>query len=295
MESVRRALGKGVVYASVIALVGTVVFAQGAPEKTADSDASQNSPAQHRPHFQPLTQVGDMEVLSDSAGLDFGPYLRTGVLPYIRGNWQRSVRRKESALTSERQTLAIEFTILKDGSIDNVKVVESSGDANLDSTALDGIARAAPFLPLPAEFRGQYLELKCHFYYRPGRIMQFESAGVRGGASRSLNAEATGDGHGPEKGVWYARDEVTMPRAIYSPNPEYTEPARKAKVNGVVVLKVTVDPSGDVGDVKVVKGIGYGLDESAIATVRTWKFKPGSKDGNPVKTEVPVEIDFRLR
>ena len=237
-----------------------------------------------------------MEVLSDSAGVDFGPYLRTGVLPYIRGNWQGAVRKKGSALTGERQTVAIEFTILKDGSTDNVKVVKSSGDAELDSTALDGITKSAPFLALPAEFGGQYVELRCHFYYNPGRIMQFEGGGVRGSAGgRSTSADAAETIHGADEGVWHAGNGVTPPRATYSPDPEYTDAARRAKINGRVLLMITVTAEGEVGEVKVTTGLGYGLDESAVATVRTWKFKPATKDGNPVRIQVPVEVDFRVR
>jgi protein TonB len=62
----------------------------------------------------------------------------------------------------------------------------------------------------------------------------------------------------------------------------------------VVLLKVTVTASGDVGNIKVAKGLGYGLDEKAEEAVRTWKFKPATKDGVPVDYELAVEVDFRL-
>jgi protein TonB len=65
-------------------------------------------------------------------------------------------------------------------------------------------------------------------------------------------------------------------------------------VHGTILLAVTVSASGDVANVKVVKGLGSGLDESAIATVRTWKFKPGADDGTPVQSEVNVEVSFNL-
>lgn len=87
---------------------------------------------------------------------------------------------------------------------------------------------------------------------------------------------------------------ATKPKAIYAPVPPFSDEARKAKVQGTILLAVTVTASGDVADVKVVKGLESGLDESAIATVRTWKFKPGTEDGTPVKSEINVEVSFHL-
>jgi TonB family protein len=277
-------------FASGIALLlgGIPTFAQNKLDKVTGSGADENSPTKYRPHFPPLTQVGDMEVLSDAMGVDFGPYLRTGVLPYIRGTWQGSVRKRTDTLTSDRATLAVEFTILKDGSLDNMKLAESSGDTELDSTALDGLTTSAPFLALPPEFSGQFLQLRCHFYYKPGRIMQFEGGGVRGSPMKlSMPADAA-------ETIFRGSNGATQPRPIYSPNPAYTEQARKAKVRGTVVLMVTVAPSGDVTDVKVVEGLGSGLDEKAIEAIRTWKFKPGVKDEIPVRTEIAVQVSFNL-
>ncbi len=65
-------------------------------------------------------------------------------------------------------------------------------------------------------------------------------------------------------------------------------------MQGTVVLKVTVDANGDVADVKVTKGVGSGLDEKAVEAVRTWKFKPGTEDGTPVRSEIDVEVSFHL-
>jgi TonB family protein len=87
---------------------------------------------------------------------------------------------------------------------------------------------------------------------------------------------------------------VTPPRAIFMPEPEYSEPARKKKINGVVVLSITVAADGTTRDIKVKKGLGYGLDEKAVEAVSRWKFKPALKDGEPIEKEIAVEVNFRL-
>lgn len=87
---------------------------------------------------------------------------------------------------------------------------------------------------------------------------------------------------------------LTPPHATYQPNPEYTDNARKKKLNGIVVLSVIVTPEGTARDVKVVKSLDPGLDKNAVATVSTWRFDPATKDGKPVAMRVPVEVQFRL-
>jgi TonB family protein len=93
--------------------------------------------------------------------------------------------------------------------------------------------------------------------------------------------------HAPER-------DVTPPRATYQPNPEYSDKARKKKIQGVVVLSLTVGADGLPHDVKVDKGIGYGLDEKAIEAVSRWKFDPALKDGQPIDKHINVEVQFRL-
>ena len=87
---------------------------------------------------------------------------------------------------------------------------------------------------------------------------------------------------------------VKPPKAIYSPNPEYSEKARRKKIQGVVVLGVVVNPDGTVRDATVVQSLEPGLDKQALAAVSKWKFQPATKDGKPVAVHVMVETNFRL-
>lgn len=87
---------------------------------------------------------------------------------------------------------------------------------------------------------------------------------------------------------------VTPPHAIYEPEPEYSEEARKIRLQGIVVLSLLVDPQGEARGIRVARSLGMGLDEKAIEAVKKWRFAPGTKDGVPVATQVNIEVNFRL-
>ena len=89
-------------------------------------------------------------------------------------------------------------------------------------------------------------------------------------------------------------DDITPPRLSEVANPYYTPEARKKKIEGTVTLAIVVNQKGDVTDAKVVKGLGYGLDENAIVAVKEWKYTPTEKDGEPIAVKMEVTIDFYL-
>lgn len=103
-----------------------------------------------------------------------------------------------------------------------------------------------------------------------------------------------GEGMGIGGGVFRPGRGVTPPRPIYSPDPEFSEEARKAKYQGTCTLMIVVATDGRPINIRVVSSLGMGLDEKAIETVRTWRFEPGQKDGHPVNVEMAVEVDFHL-
>jgi periplasmic protein TonB len=87
---------------------------------------------------------------------------------------------------------------------------------------------------------------------------------------------------------------VSAPQAISTPDPEYTEEARKAKTQGTCILGFIVDTEGHPRDIRIVRGLGFGLDANAIDAVRQWRFDPAKKDGKPVSVQVNVEVAFRF-
>jgi periplasmic protein TonB len=103
-----------------------------------------------------------------------------------------------------------------------------------------------------------------------------------------------GRGGGTGGGVFRVGGGVSAPRAIFTPDPEYSEEARKAKYQGTCVLWLVVGPDGRPRDIKVARTLGLGLDEKAIEAVKQWKFEPAMKDGKPVAVQINVEVSFRL-
>ena len=87
---------------------------------------------------------------------------------------------------------------------------------------------------------------------------------------------------------------IHAPRAIYQPDPEYSEEARKANFTGEVLLSLVIGPDGQPRNIKVVVPLGEGLDEKAVDAVKTWKFEPATKDGKPVAVQIMIEINFNL-
>jgi protein TonB len=103
-----------------------------------------------------------------------------------------------------------------------------------------------------------------------------------------------GDGGSIGGGVFRMGGGVSAPTLLSKVEPEYSEEARKAKYQGVVLLYVEVDPSGKAVNIRVLHSLGLGLDEKAMEAVKKWRFKPGLKDGRPVTVQAQIEVNFRL-
>lgn len=88
---------------------------------------------------------------------------------------------------------------------------------------------------------------------------------------------------------------VLPPKAVYDPEPSFSQIASQVGEQGTCILTLIVDASGSVKDIQIAKPLGYGLDEQAVSTVGTWKFEPGRKNGQPVSVYASVEIVFHMR
>jgi TonB family protein len=87
---------------------------------------------------------------------------------------------------------------------------------------------------------------------------------------------------------------VSAPVLITLVQPEYTEEARKNRLEGTVILYVEITPSGAATNIKVVRSLGMGLDEKAVECVKKWKFKPGRKGDQPVTVQATIEVNFKM-
>lgn len=111
----------------------------------------------------------------------------------------------------------------------------------------------------------------------------------------------TGNGFGPGSGgnagggVYQIGGGVSAPVAIFTPEAEFSDEARRAKYQGVCLISLIVDAQGNPQDPRVIRALGMGLDEKALEAVRKYKFKPAMKDGRtPVPVRITIEVNFRL-
>ena len=88
---------------------------------------------------------------------------------------------------------------------------------------------------------------------------------------------------------------VTLPTCVYCPDPQYTDEAREAKLQGRVTLRVLVGVDGRASQIQLVQGIGMGLDDRSVQSVRSWKFTP-ARDGarRAVPSWITIEVIYRL-
>ena len=105
------------------------------------------------------------------------------------------------------------------------------------------------------------------------------------------NGEDRGFGGGPYR----SGSGVEPPRLLREVKATYTEEARRANIIGDVLMEVVIRADGTVGSARVTRGLGFGLDERAIAAVREWRFAPARRAGVPVDVAVEVAMEFNLR
>lgn len=87
---------------------------------------------------------------------------------------------------------------------------------------------------------------------------------------------------------------IKPPKPVNTPDPNYSEVAKHLQFEGTMVLSAIIDVTGKVRQVRIVRPVGYGLDEKGIEAVQNWKFKPATHDGKPVAVEMGLEISFNL-
>lgn len=125
-------------------------------------------------------------------------------------------------------------------------------------------------------------------------------AGMGNGYGGGIGS-GTGNGYGPGQGgnagggLYQVGGGVSAPVAIFTPEAEFSDEARRAKYQGVCLISVIVDAHGNPQDARVIRTLGMGLDEKALQAVAKYKFKPAMKDGRtPVPVRITIEVNFRL-
>jgi TonB family protein len=132
--------------------------------------AKDKTPAQEKKSEEKKPETtargGGIEILSDTMGVDFGPYMKR-LKFHVQSHWEPLIPADAMPPIMKSGTAVIEFVIMKDGQVKGMKLVKSSGDSQLDRAAWGGITNGLPLPTLPPEFKGDYLRLRCNFIYNP--------------------------------------------------------------------------------------------------------------------------------
>ena len=88
-------------------------------------------------------------------------------------------------------------------------------------------------------------------------------------------------------------DRVKAPTVVHRVEPKYSDAAREAKIDGVVVLSAVISTAGKAEKIIVLRKLEPSLDQNAITAIEQWKFEPGTRDGVPVRVKATIELNFR--
>lgn len=124
-----------------------------------------------------------------------------------------------------------------------------------------------------------------------GGVVGGQLGGVVGGQlGGQLGGQVGGTGDTPVRVGGNVKAPVTIERV----DPRYTEVARKARIQGIVIIEAVIDRQGNVTEARVLKGLPMGLDAEALSAIKRWKFRPGTLNGQPVPVYYNLTINFRL-
>ncbi|HST10982.1 MAG TPA: energy transducer TonB [Terriglobales bacterium] len=241
-----------------------------------DTSTSPDSSTQRVPN------ISGFEVLTKATPRELRNY-PFRILAAVRNKWFPQLRELEKSAALKTGATVIEFEINRDGSLGDMRTIDSTGDAALDAAASQAISKAAPFPALPETFPGQKLRLRYHLGYD-------QPASAEAPMCNGPNLGA----HPADYVVRKVGNGVMPPHATNSNDPEYSDAARRMKYQSRVRIAGTVDPQGAFTDLCVLVPAGNGLDENAISAVKTWRFEPATFNGEPVAVRINVEADFRL-
>jgi len=220
----------------------------GSASKSTDTNASDSA--------KPISRGNDLvEVLTDTQGVDFGPYLQK-VLHRVRENWYKSI---PPDLPSRKGRIEIEFAIRRDGSVSDMRPVSASEVESQEQLAWQGIATSGPFPPLPPDFKGDFLVLRFRFYYWPEGADFLEICG-QARATTKVEAETIGKDQSTDLGPYIEAKVLPLLRANW-----YRMITKSsAKSGGSQTIDFTILKNGDLASEKT------GLQPKRFSALRPW-------------------------
>ncbi|MDQ6677443.1 MAG: M56 family metallopeptidase, partial [Acidobacteriota bacterium] len=180
---------------------------------------------------------------------------------------------------------------------------------NARDSYIHALLEAADFsggslLPAPSFARKHQLIQRIESLTKENRMSKprtvvsllFMSAVLFAAGRAALLALPAQSGAAKDSGKVYAMaDGITPPRVAYKRDPDYTEQAKAAGIQGTVLLSIEISPKGIPQNLSVTRSLDPGLDQNALDAVQDWRFEPGLKDGEPVTVKATIEMNFKLK
>jgi TonB family protein len=185
----------------------------------------------------------------------------------------------------DRPSIVIAYTVVNaDGSAKVRMLLRPKGTPREDAA----IAAINQSLFRPGTLNGHAVPVmvcvRVPFFHLPGPIPRMQSCPDLSSTQSS----------GPPD-LYRAPPGAKMPVAIYTSEANFSEEARRNRIQGVVVLSTVVNEQGLPTEIRVDKSLGYGLDENAVRSLSRYKFNPATLDGHPIPVRITVEVSFKLR
>jgi TonB family protein len=190
-----------------------------------------------------------------------------------------------------------------EGAVDDFVLASGAAPSDYAGRLLD-VARRLPSLAAPdvviAMVRGPELETRVRSILDPSRRRAGAGIFVRcaivvAAIALVVPIAVTRQKVHAQGKVYKVGKDVSQPSIIRKVEPEYTQEAKDAGIEGTVVIQGEVSPDGVAQNISVAKSLDPGLDANAVTAVSQWRFKPGMKDGEPVTVAVKIEVNFHLQ
>ena len=165
---------------------------------------------------------------------------------------------------------------------------DAAGADSLFQNAMGVEEYGSPESALTRELYASFLKRQGREEY--GEFFQDQTKVMR----QKLGSQAVAVQRGASVTTYKVGNGVSAPTLISKVEPQYSEEARLAKYQGTVVVSVTVASDGTAQNMRVIRGLGLGLDDEALKAIGQWRFKPGAQDGQAVPVMATIEVNFRL-
>jgi protein TonB len=180
-----------------------------------------------------------------------------------------------------------------------IEPIAAPPEPKLSPLKAEPLPVVAPILSAPADARSRIgvleqtsAEADSHGPGRGGGVGSGTGTGAGSGEGTGIGP---GSGGGIGGGPYRAGSGIEPPQLVHEVKADYTEDARQRRIMGDVILEIVVRRDGSVGDVRLVQGLSWGLNERAVQAVRQWRFAAARRQGSPVDVIVEVAVEFKIR